>query len=322
MTQRSALLAAALATALLLVPVDGQATTPDGSPVAASGPSVVLTPAAAAVQAERERAARERGSDRGIDRGDALLLGGAAAGLLAYGYAVWWQDGFDWKFKQSREGWFGKFDSEGGIDKAGHFFSNYAGVRMLTPLLQAMGNERDFAVKVATLATAAAFVGVEVLDGFSREYRFSKEDAIMNVLGATAGYLTETYPALDRLVTFRLGYRKELYSDTFDPLGDYEGQRYLMVFKAEGVPGLRDIQGLKYLEASIGYGIYGYRPDDFLPKVRQREVYLGVSVNLGKLIGDGFYGGQRRSTRWQTAMDVGFDLFQLPVGVWNRRVIK
>ena len=168
-----------------------------------------------------------------------LLIGGASLVVAAYGAENWWQGGFKGGFDAQREGWFGSDTEFGGVDKLGHMYSNYVGVRLLTPVFEAIGNPRHTSVSLAAWSTLAIFTAVEVLDGFSYRYHFSIEDAIANLAGATLGYFTEQNRWLDDLLDFRLFYRESPYANGWDPLGDYSGQRYLLVVKADAFAPLR-----------------------------------------------------------------------------------
>src|SRR5512134_3200025 len=59
------------------------------------------------------------------------IIGGGAAGIVAYGMNNWWQDGFTGKFQTGNEGWFEQNTSDGGADKLGHAYANYVGTRLL-----------------------------------------------------------------------------------------------------------------------------------------------------------------------------------------------
>ena len=52
--------------------------------------------------------------------------------------------------------------------------------------------------------------------------------------------------------------------------------------------------------------------------VRRRELQVGVSLNLSRLLADAAYGGQRGSTRVQQAADLAFELVQFPVRAHGR----
>lgn len=255
-------------------------------------------------------------------RNTAVIAGGAAI-LFGYGYRTWWSEGLTRDFRTQREGWFGPDTAFSGIDKLGHAYTGYLAVRGMTPLFRAVGNTPGDSLKLATFTTWGAMTAMEVIDGFSRDYRFSHEDFIANTVGVALGYLMETQPGLDRLVDVRFAYRASPLSN-WDPPGDYAGQRFHVAFKADGVEALRDIPVVKYLELNVAYGAPGVdTPDewqlhDFAQ--RRREVFLGVSLDLSRLLADVAYGGQRSSTRVQRAADFAFEMFQFPVVArrgWN-----
>jgi hypothetical protein len=149
---------------------------------------------------------------------------------------------------------------------------------------------------------------VEVLDGYSRQYEFSKEDAIMNVAGAAVGYALERNPDLDRLIDVRLLYRPS--AGKFDPFGDYSGQKYLLAVKASGVPALRDNPLLRYFELTAGYGTRGY---ESIPGIaRSRHLYFGVSLNLSEILAQTVFRGTSERSRTQRATDLFFEFIQVP----------
>ena len=248
-------------------------------------------------------------------RNTAIIAGGAAI-LFGYGYRTWWSEGLTSKFRQQREGWFGPDTKFSGIDKLGHAYTGYLAVRAMTPLFQAVGNSPESSLRIATITTWSAMAAMEVIDGYSRDYRFSREDLIANTVGVALGYLMETQPALDRLVDLRFAYRASPLSN-WDPPGDYAGQCFHVAFKADGIEALRDVPVLKYLELNVAYGAPGVdTPDEWMLHdfaLRRREVFLGVSLNLSRLLADAAYGGRRSSTRTQRAADFAFEMLQFPV---------
>jgi hypothetical protein len=187
-------------------------------------------------------------------------------------------------------------------------------VRLLTPLFEALGNDRDKSVSLATWATLGIFTGVEIGDGFSRQWRFSPQDELANIAGVAFGALCETHPDLDRALDFRVDYRRSPRSSHFDPFSDYSELKFLFVVKADGFASLRDNRALRYLELGVGYGARGY--DSGGP--RSRTVYLGLSLNLARLLADGAYGGKMHSTLFQRGTDRLFDLVQFPSVVYAR----
>jgi len=243
---------------------------------------------------------------------NALLIGGASLAVGAYGADKWWRGGFGGGFDTEREGWFGSDTEFGGVDKLGHAYSNYVGVRLLTPIFEELGNSRRESISLATWSTLAIYTAVEILDGFSRKYHFSIEDTIANVAGVALGRATEHDRRLDEIFDFRLYYRRSPYASGWDPLGDYSGQRYLLVVKADAFAPMREHGVLRYLEAAVGYGARGFDAGPDAVVDRRRELYFGVSLNLSRVVADAFYGGRRGSTATQRNADRLFDVVQFP----------
>lgn len=252
----------------------------------------------------------------GLARRNAAVIAAGSAAFALYGWRHWWEDGFGGGFKTRNEGWFGAGTEYGGADKLGHGYTNYANVRLLTPLFEAVGNGHAEAVRLAAWTTVGIFTAIEVADGLSRRYDFSAQDATMNLLGAGLGVLMELDPDLDRKFDFRFAYRRSPGS-AFSPFGDYAGQRYLLVAKADGFAALRDVPVLQYLELGLGYQARGFDAGG----ERRRELSLSVSLNLSRLLADGAYGGRRRSTPLQRTADRAFDLLQWPTEAVARRTL-
>lgn len=236
-----------------------------------------------------------------------LIVGSGAALITAYGMSKWWQAGFGGGFKTTNEGWFGRNTEFGGADKLGHMYFHYGSVRLLTPLFEAAGNSHDASVSLAAWTALGIFTGVEVADGFSRRWKFSPQDAAMNLAGTALGVVLETHPGLDEKFDFRVAYRPSKGSG-FNPFGDYSGQKYLLVIKADGFAPLHRNRLLRYLELGVGYGARGFDP----VAERRRDLYVGVSLNLSRLLADGFYEGRMHSTPFQRGTDRLFELVQFP----------
>jgi len=240
----------------------------------------------------------------------AVFLTAAVAGVATYGAVKWWESGFT-RFRTESEGWFSAGTEKGGADKLGHAFGAYTGVRAGAQALELLGNSRADALKLATATSLAVFTGIEVLDGFSKDYKFSKEDALANIAGGMAGYVLQKYPSLDALIDFRLYYRQSPEAkaeDKWEPFADYNGQRYLLVFKAAGVPALEAQPVLRYLELAFGYGVRGYDPSG---AVRSRHLYLGLAVNVSQALDDTVFRNSRESLL-RKGSGLFLELFQLP----------
>jgi hypothetical protein len=253
-----------------------------------------------------------------LQRRNSLIIAGGAAIVAAYGFHNWWDSGFGGGFDSANEGWFGADTDFGGADKLGHLYGNYAGVRLLTPLFELAGNGRAASVSLALWSTLGVYTAVEVIDGFSRKWQFSAQDALANAAGAALGYALETHPEYDTILDLRIDYRRSPRSPDFDPFGDYAAQRYLLVVKADGFDALREHGFLRYVEFAVGYGTRGYGS----AAMHQRDAYVGLSLNLARLLADGVYEGRMHSTSFQRGTDRLFELVQLPSVVYARRSLE
>lgn len=216
------------------------------------------------------------------DRTVALMAANTLAVAL-YGRQNWWQDGFRSRFRTANEGWFGQQTYSGGADKLGHFYLNYASTRLFARAFEWSGNDPDDALKLAALLMAGTFTAVEVADGFSERWRFSKEDLVMNLAGVGAAMLLERHPRLDRAIDLRFHYRRSREpGQGFDPFGDYSGQTYLLVLKGDGFPAWHAHPWLRYVEVAVGYGTRGYPAGSGSDPAR--KVYVGLSLNLSEVL--------------------------------------
>lgn len=240
-----------------------------------------------------------------------VILGGALA-IGLYGSSNWWQDGLTGDFRTVNEGWFGRDTNAGGTDKLGHAFSTYAATRLLAQCFEELGNSPDDALWLGAATSFGTLLTVELVDGFSKKFRFSKEDVIMNAIGTGLGILFEKNRKLDDLLDFRLMYWPSSDArrlNQVDPAGDYSGQTYLLVAKASGVPALRQIEPLKYFELAVGYGARGYEPENGTE--RSRHLYLGVSLNLAELFDATLFRNSRNS-RAQRITNTVLEYVQVP----------
>lgn len=251
------------------------------------------------------------------------LMVSAIGGTLAYGHAKWWQDGYGGGFKSVNEGWFGQDTRYGGADKLGHAMFAYTSSRLLTQAFEWAGHDPGTALKLGLWTSVGTLMGVELIDGFSKAWRFSKEDALANLAGGALAYVLERNPELDALVDLRLQYRPQSGESEFDPFGDYSGQRYLLVLKASGVPTLKQHPVLKYLEVNLGYGTRNFDAGPGAPAPPSRNAYFGISLNLSELLRNTAYKGNAKPTRTQRVTETIFEFIQVPAAtVQSERAIR
>ena len=137
----------------------------------------------------------------------------------------------------------------------------------------------------------------------------------MNLAGVALGVTLETHPRLDAIIDFRVDYRRSPLASNFNPFGDYSEQKFLFVVKADGFAPLRENRFLRYFEVAGGYGTRGYDTGG----ERHRDAYVGLSLNLARLLAEGAYDGRMHSTAFQRGTDRLFDLVQFPTIAYMRR---
>jgi hypothetical protein len=248
-----------------------------------------------------------------------LIVATGVTGAIAYGKRHWWVDGFDGDFKTVNEHWFSQDTQWGGADKFGHIYGNYAGVRLLSSLFRAVGNTPRDATTYAMWSTLATYSAIEIADGYSRNFRFSAQDFAANFVGAFFALAMERNPRLDEILDFRFGYRKSRWSETWDPVSDYSGQRYYLVVKGDAFAALRENRATRYLEVALGYGVQNYASWGRGYSERERDLYFGLSLNLSRLMADAFYGGRKDRSTLQSVADQAFELIQFPTAIYAKR---
>jgi hypothetical protein len=249
---------------------------------------------------------------------NSLIIGGGGLAVFLYGQNKWWREGFTGNFRSADEGWFGNGTYAGGTDKLGHAWGTYLGTRAVARVLELAGNDPAGALRLATWSALGAYTAIEVLDGYSKQYRFSKEDAIANAAGAALAVLLEKNPALDRVLDFRLHYRRSPNA-AFDPLSDYTGQTYLLVLKAGGMPRLSSHPVLRYVEFAAGYAARNFDEDPTLRETRSRNLYFGISLNLSALLDDTAFRDTPRSSWTRRLTSGALEVVQVPgTGVYAK----
>jgi hypothetical protein len=276
-----------------------------------------------------ESSAAEEGaspSARQVRLRTAAVMATGAGITLAYGRSHWWQEGFTGRFKSSGEGWFGQGTGYGGADKLGHAMFTYAGTRLLARAFEWAGNDPPHALRRGLWTSVGIALGVEVLDGYSKRWRFSPEDAVMGLAGGALGYWMETDPRADALIDVRLQYSPSTGVDgqrSFDPFGDYSGQRYLVVLKGSGISSLRSKPLWRYLELSLGYGTRGFEAESRALKPPSRHAYFGIGLNLTELLRSTVFDGSASPSRTQRVTETFLEYVQVPAaGVSGDRVIR
>ncbi len=191
--------------------------------------------------------------------------------ISAWGITTW--DYGSQRPHMESDGWFGKDDKHAGMDKLGHFYANYTLAHGLSSLYQSWGYERRHAARLGALSAFGLMGFMEFGDSFGG-HGFSRQDFIMNTLGAITGYVFRTQPALARRIDFRVEYIPGGQRDIFT---DYENMRFLAALKLDGIRAVRN-KYLRYLDLQLGYYTHNYSP--WAQENRERNIYVAVGINL------------------------------------------
>lgn len=227
------------------------------------------------------------------------LNAGGAAGITLYGLAFW-----DWgssSFDLGDEGYLQDDTKEGGADKLGHAWAAYALTGASAALYRSWGYDVNQAALYGSGTSLLITTIIEVGDGLSREFGFSKEDLLANTLGVGFEYLRQIYPALGKRVMYRWEWTptEVFWEGEADPTTDYSGSRYLLAFPLRGWGATG--RPWRWLELQAGLYAQGYA--DAAPFFDQeRAAFVGIGLNLTAILEEAFD---------SSALHV-FDYFQLP----------
>jgi len=202
--------------------------------------------------------------------------------VLGWGFSQWGYG--EERYHTNNEGWFEKTTSNGGSDKLGHYYTNYVATRSLAPLYEGWGYEKkDAALYASITSIMVSGLLIEIGDGYS-EHGFSSKDFLSDALGAGAGYLFYLNPSLAKKIDFRVEYNPFIKTDNATDIStDYERMKHLVAIKANGFEAFEDTT-MKYLELHIGYYSRNFNHDHLPIAGRERNLYIGVGINLSKLL--------------------------------------
>ncbi|MDH3412995.1 MAG: YfiM family protein [Gammaproteobacteria bacterium] len=198
-----------------------------------------------------------------------------AGAITAWGFAFW--DYGDHSPYQDNEGWFGPDTKEGGMDKLGHAYLSYVFTHGFASLYERWGYESEKAARYGAFSALGVQTFMEIGDSTS-SYGLSYEDLIMNVVGVGFGYMSLRYPAVSRKLDFRIEFTPPF--NQADVFTDYESQKYLLALKLDGFDALEH-SPLRYFELQLGYYARGY--SDPPPALTERNVYIGIGINLTRI---------------------------------------
>ena len=202
--------------------------------------------------------------------------------VLGWGFSQWGYG--EESYHTDNEGWFEKTTNNGGSDKLGHIYTNYVATRALAPLYESWGYEKQEAGLYASF-TSLMISGllIEVGDGYS-SHGFSSKDFLSDAVGVGAGYLLYMNPSLAKKVDLRVEYNPFISTDNSTDIStDYERMKHLVTIKANGFKAF-EYTPLSYLELHLGYYSRNFNHNHLPIAGRDRNIYIGLGVNLSKLL--------------------------------------
>ena len=192
-----------------------------------------------------------------------IILNSTALGAttLAYFglYNLWYKN-----YPQTSFHFFNDIEEWNYMDKAGHIYSSYQVARKSHLFLNKKNIENP--IEKSCFYSLFFMLCIEVLDGFSREWRFSNYDLLSNFIGTGIFYFQEK-KFKRQLLKLKFSshlspyaiHRRSLLGDNISQriFKDYNGQTYWLTFDFNNK--IQDkIKVFKYLNFSLGYSIDGF----------------------------------------------------------------
>ena len=246
----------------------------------------------------------------------ASSLGLESAGLVAL---VTYTGFKDWKwgsasFRFNSEGWFGMNTGSGGLDKLGHAYGSYMTSELLYWRLRAAHHGHQVTSWYPAVFGTLLYQYIEFFDGYSVDHGYSYEDTIMDCLGVTLSYVRQRFPRFARVFDYRLFYYPS-GGKSFQPMIDYQGQKFFGALKLGGVPGLERTP-LRYFELLAGYYTRGF-PRYAHADEKSTHFVIGVGLSLSETI---FQPLQEAQGEPFTFLSLASNYFEAPLYVSAERV--
>ena len=136
----------------------------------------------------------------------------------------------------------------------------------------------------------------------------------MNTAGVTLSLLRNSFPRLKKTLDFRLLYYPS-GGRTFQPMIDYDGQKFFGVIKLAGIPGVEHTPA-RYLELLAGYYTRGF-PRYAHSDEKRAHFVVGVGLSLSETILDPL---ERAHGQPFTFLNLASNYFQPPLYLSAERI--
>jgi hypothetical protein len=246
--------------------------------------------------------------------------------------ALVWDWGRTTKFRFGNEGWFGRNTYAGGSDKMAHLYAHYLIMRVLYNVYDFTEDGGPLKWAFSAGITGGIALGIEIGDGFCKNQNgFSYADLTMGFLGLGIAALLEQFPAVDSFVSLSVGYIPTKYFRKHPQrlmwlTDDYSGWKFMANIKLAGFRylGLPMPEFLKYIQFDVGYYSTGFTKYDynwaeieraFNRKGKERNVYIGISLNFVEVVKDFFKDTNSLACR---AVQQPVKYYHIPLGIDQR----
>ena len=231
------------------------------------------------------------GRTRTVVVGEIAITAAATTAL----YFLWYKS-----FKHSRFHFFNDNDEWLNMDKVGHATSAYNIAAGQYDLMRWSGADNKKASIIAGLSALGYMSIIEVLDGFSEKWGFSKGDMVANFTGSGIFVAQQMFWKQQR-VQMRISFHNSIYA-RYNPnelgnnwrqrlLKDYNGQTYWLSFNISSfLPAGNNFP--RWMTADAGYGAEGMIGGRSNPSVinglaipsfdRYRKFYVGIGGEFKK----------------------------------------
>ena len=203
------------------------------------------------------------------------------------------------KFAKSRFHFFNDNNEWLNMDKVGHVTTAYNISAVQYNLMRWSGVKNNSSMLIAGGTALAYMTMIEIFDGFSDKWGFSKGDMLANIAG-TGFFLTQQSIWEQQRIQLRFSYHNSIFAK-YNPgelgknlpqriLKDYNGQSYWLSFNIASIIGNSNFP--KWINADIGYGAEGmigavtnpyFIDGKSIPSfVRQRKLFFGITGSFAK----------------------------------------
>jgi len=183
-----------------------------------------------------------------------------------------------------------------GMDKAGHFLTNYYITKYTSQFYKFGGIKEKNAVLLGAATSFVYMTSIEIMDGHSAQWGFSNYDFAANTLGMGV-YIIQKLTWKDEKIIPKFSFypsefakmRPELLGKNISEqwLKDYNGQTYWLSFNLKSIF-FKNSNFPPYLNLALGYGATGMigafeNPTNYAFVDRYSQYYLSLDIDLNRI---------------------------------------